>query len=54
VYVRQELDGVVYQTVPQPSAKNNNSGANIASDYHYAAGTIVSSSGASARDRHSE
>lgn len=45
VYVRQELDGVVYQTVPQPSAKNNNSGANIASDYHYVAGTIVSSSG---------
>lgn len=45
VYVRQELDGVVYQTVPQPSAKNNNSGANIANDYHYAAGTILSSSG---------
>lgn len=45
VYVRQMLDGIVYQEVPQPSAKNSNSGANIASDYHYASGTILSSSG---------
>jgi len=45
LYAKQELDGVVYQTVPQPSAKNNSSGANIAADYHYAAGTILSSSG---------
>jgi hypothetical protein len=44
-YARQVLDGIVYQEVPQPSAKNNNSGQNIATDYHYSAGTILSSSG---------
>jgi hypothetical protein len=45
VYVRQELDGVVYQEVPQPSAKNFASGPNLAAQYHYAAGAILSSSG---------
>ena len=45
VYVSQTLDGIVYQTVPQPSATNNNSGASIAAAYHYASGTILSSSG---------
>lgn len=45
VYVRQVLDGIVYQAMPQPSARNFSSGANIAADYHYTSGTIVSSSG---------
>mgnify|MGYP003704322751 CR=1 FL=1 len=45
VYVKQDLDGIVYQAVPQPSAVNTNSGAQLARDYHYAAGTVQSSSG---------
>ncbi len=45
LYAKQELDGIVYQEVPQPSAKNNMSGANLAAAYHYASGTILSSSG---------
>jgi len=45
VYVKQTLDGIVYQEVPQPSATNNFSGAMLALAYHYNSGTIVSSSG---------
>jgi hypothetical protein len=45
LYARQELDGVVYQAVPQPSATNFQSGAALASEYHYASGTILGSSG---------
>ncbi len=45
LYDKQDLDGVVYQEVPQPSASNFQSGPGLASDYHYAAGTILSSSG---------
>jgi len=45
LYAKQELDGIIYQTVPQPSAKNFSSGPTIAKDYHYDSGTIVSSSG---------
>ena len=45
VYVKQDLDGIVYQEVPQPSAKNFSSGASLAKEYHYAAGTVQSSSG---------
>ena len=45
LYARQELDGVVYQEVPQPSAKNFSSGPSLATQYHYAVGTILSSSG---------
>jgi len=45
LYARQELDGVVYQAVPQPSAKNSSSGASLAAAYHYASGTIRSSAG---------
>ncbi len=45
LYARQELDGVVYQEVPQPSAKNFSSGASLALQYHYLTGTILSSSG---------
>jgi hypothetical protein len=39
------LDGIIYQEVPQPGARNFSSGASIASDYHYASGTVLSSSG---------
>ena len=45
LYAKQDLDGIVYQEVPQPSAVNNQSGASLATAYHYAAGTILSSSG---------
>jgi hypothetical protein len=45
LYARQSLDGIVYQEVPQPSAINSTSGPNLARDYHYASGTLLSSSG---------
>lgn len=45
LYAKQDLDGIVYQTVPQPSARNSNNGAALAKDYHYDSGTILSSSG---------
>jgi hypothetical protein len=45
LYARQTLDGIEYQAVPQPSAINFASGPNLARDYHYAAGTLLSSSG---------
>lgn len=44
-YAHQNLDGVVYQLVPQPSAVNSNNGAQLASDYRYLAGTFLASSG---------
>ena len=45
LYAHQALDGIVYQEVPQPSAKNTQSGANLAKTYHYDSGTIESSAG---------
>mgnify|MGYP006282799747 CR=1 FL=1 len=45
VYVHQTLDGIHYQETPQPSAINSQSGASLAASYHYASGTIQSSSG---------
>lgn len=45
VYVRQALDGIAYQEVPQPSAVNTASGASLAKAYHYLSGTVVSSAG---------
>jgi hypothetical protein len=45
LYAHQTLDGIAYQEVPQPSALNFSSGTTLARDYHYAAGTILSSSG---------
>lgn len=44
-YAHQVLDGVVYQLVPQPSARNSNNGAQLAADYRYLAGTFLASSG---------
>jgi hypothetical protein len=35
----------VYQEVPQPSARNFSNGPTLATQYHYASGTIISSSG---------
>jgi hypothetical protein len=45
IYAKQDLDGVVYQEVPQPSSLNSQSGSILATQYHYAAGKILSSSG---------
>jgi len=45
LYAKQDLDGVVYQEVPQPSARNFSSGRGLSADYHYASGTILSSAG---------
>ncbi len=45
LYDKQVLDGVPYVEVPQPSAQNALSGPGLASEYHYSAGTILSSSG---------
>ena len=45
LYAKQKLDGVVYQEVPQPSALNNSNGPLLSLIYHYASGTILSSSG---------
>jgi len=44
-YAHQNLDGVVYQLVPQPAATNTANGAQLAADYHYGAGTFLSSAG---------
>ena len=45
LYAKQSLDGIVYQLVPQPSARNSFSGSNLAIAYRYQTGTILSSSG---------
>ena len=45
LYDKQIFDGIIYQEVPQPSAKNSTSGQSLATQYHYLAGTILSSSG---------
>ena len=45
LYAKQSLDGIVYQLVPQPSARNSFSGPNLAIAYRYQTGTILSSSG---------
>lgn len=45
LYAKQSLDGIIYQEVPQPSAVNNFNGPLLSLVYHYASGTILSSSG---------
>lgn len=45
LYVKQELDGIVYQEVPQPSALNTNNATTLARDYHYTSGVALSSAG---------
>lgn len=44
-YAQQVLDGIVYQLVPQPSARNTSNSASLASSYHYGQGTFLSSAG---------
>lgn len=45
LYDHQSLDGIIYQEVPQPCAINSQSGPNLAAQYGYTSGTILSSSG---------
>jgi Calcineurin-like phosphoesterase len=45
LYAKQELDGIIYQEVPQPSAVNYTNYKSIASSYHYNTGTLLGSSG---------
>lgn len=44
LYAKQDLDGIVYQEGPQPSAKNFNLG-NRGVDYDYTHGTVLGGSG---------
>ncbi len=44
LFVKQELDGIIYQEVPQPSAFRSN-GTNSAAEYGYLSGDILGSSG---------
>ena len=44
LFVKQELDGIVYQEVPQPSAARSNA-TNSATGYGYTSGDILGSSG---------
>jgi hypothetical protein len=45
LYAKQDLDGIVYQEVPQPSAINFSNFNSIATSYGYKNGTILGSSG---------
>lgn len=45
VYVKQELGGIVYQELPQPSSPNYGSGPQLAAKQTYESGVIMSSSG---------
>jgi len=44
-YAQQELDGIVYQLVPQPGCPGNGRPPRSASEYGYARGQILGSSG---------
>ncbi len=44
VFVKQDLDGIVYQELPQPSMANDNN-TRIAADYGYTHGDVLGSSG---------
>jgi hypothetical protein len=44
LFVKQELDGIIYQEVPQPGASRSNV-TNSASEYGYRSGDILGSSG---------
>ncbi len=44
LYAKQDLDGIVYQEGPQPSAKNTNLGSR-GTDYGYVKGTILGGAG---------
>jgi hypothetical protein len=44
-YAKQELDGIVYQLVPQPGYPGNGKPPRSAAEYGYATGTLIGSSG---------
>ena len=44
-YDQQTLDGIIYQEVPQPSARNTSNGQATATSYGYLSGIVDSSSG---------
>lgn len=45
LYAKQELDGIIYQEVPQPGAPGNGSAPQSAAEYGYTHGVILGSSG---------
>ena len=45
LYVHQELDGIAYQEVPQPSASTFTNGPTLATEGGYASGVVLGSSG---------
>jgi hypothetical protein len=45
LYARQDLDGVVYQEVPQPGFPGNNRSRRSPTEESYRSGTILGSSG---------
>lgn len=45
LYVKQDLDGIVYQEVPQPSHPRGSTGPASKPDYQYLSGTLLGSSG---------
>jgi uncharacterized protein (TIGR03437 family) len=45
LYAHQQLDGIHYQEVPQPSAQNGNNETQIAAGYGYTLGTILNGRG---------
>jgi len=45
LYAKQDLDGIVYQEVPQPGCPGDGRVPRSAAEYGYAAGTILGSSG---------
>ena len=45
LYAKQDLDGIVYQEVPQPGNPNNGKPPRNAVEYGYLNGTILGSSG---------
>ena len=44
-YAKQELDGIIYQEVPQPGAPGNGAAPRSAAEYGYKNGVIMGSSG---------
>lgn len=45
LYAKQDLDGIVYQAVPQPGCPGNGAAPRSAAEYGYAGGTILGGSG---------
>jgi hypothetical protein len=43
IYVKQELDGIIYQTLPQPSHPGNKTSS--AAEYGYVSGKTIGGSG---------